>query len=178
MNRQSRTQKAEWIQKAKDRYERPLLRYAARITGSAELARDVVQETFLRLCKAKRDKVDDHLAAWLYTVARNHALNVRKKEARMHGIPQDRAEARADSSAGPGAAVLQSEAHERVNSALQGLPDKQQEACRLKFQDDLTYREISQVMGVSLGTVSTLITSALDSIRQQLRAGDNLAQEA
>jgi RNA polymerase sigma factor (sigma-70 family) len=178
MNRQSRNSKAKWIREALHRYERPLLRYAARITGSAETARDVVQETFLRLCEAKRDKVDDHLAAWLYTVARNHALNVRKKEARMHGIPQDQAEARVDSAAGPGAVALQSEAHERVNDALQGLPDKQQEACRLKFQDDLTYREISQVMGVSLGTVSSLITSALDSIRLQLRTGDNLVQEA
>ncbi len=65
-----------------------------------------------------------------------------------------------------------------MNDALKGLPEKQQEACRLKFQDELTYREIAQLMGVSLGTVSSLITSALDSIRQQLRAGDHLAQEA
>ncbi len=76
MNRQPRNSKAEWIKKALHRYERPLLRYAARITGNAEAARDVVQETFLRLCSAKREKVEDHLAAWLYTVARNHALNV------------------------------------------------------------------------------------------------------
>lgn len=178
MNRQSRNGKAKWIREALERYERPLIRYAARLTGSVDTARDVVQETFLRLCEAERTKVEGHLAAWLYTVARNHALNVRKKEARMHGIPQEKAEARADSAAGPGAAALRSEAHERVNSALRGLPERQQEACRLKFQDDLTYREISQVMGVSLGTVSTLITSALDSIRQQLRAGDDLAQEA
>jgi len=178
MNQPSRNGKAKWIREALERYERPLIRYAARLTGNVETARDVVQETFLRLCEAKRDKVEDHLAAWLYTVARNHALNVRKKEARMHGIPQEKAEARPDSAAGPGAAVLQGEAHRRVNDALGGLPEKQQEACRLKFQDELTYREIAQVMGVSLGTVSGLITTALDSIRQQLRAGDDLAQEA
>ncbi len=57
------------------------------------------------------------------------------------------------------------------------LPETQQEAFRLKFRDDLSYREIQQIMGVSIGTVSHLITSALQAIRQRLDPEDNPAQE-
>jgi len=139
--------KAAWIRTALERYERPLLRYTARITGDTELAKDVVQETFLRLCQADPARVEDHLAAWLYTVARNHALNVRKKEARMYNLNEGVAESRADGGAGPGAVAQQNEMHSIVLDAMGSLPDQQQEACRLKLHEELTYREISQVMG-------------------------------
>ncbi len=169
--------KAEWVRGALERYEQPLLRYTASITGDADLARDVVQDAFLKLCEADRAKVDGHLAAWLYTVARNRALDVRKKEARMNPLLDAQAAKLPNGQAGPGAVAEKKESHRLVADALQGLPDNQREACRLKFQDNLTYREISQVMGVSLGTVSNLLATALDAIRTQLRTEIDLAQE-
>ena len=68
------TQHTEWIRGALERYESPLLRYACRLTGNLEQARDVVQDSFVRLCRADRSKVEDHLAAWLFTVCRRRAL--------------------------------------------------------------------------------------------------------
>ena len=85
---------ANWIRQALERYEKPLIRYACRITGDLETARDVVQDAFLRLCQADRAKVDGHLAAWLYTVCRNRAYDVRRKEGRMDALTQGRAEVR------------------------------------------------------------------------------------
>ncbi|MHC4697788.1 MAG: RNA polymerase sigma factor, partial [Planctomycetota bacterium] len=58
--------KLEWIRSTLERYEGPLTRYAARITGDTESARDVVQETFLRLCAQNRASVDGRLAEWLF----------------------------------------------------------------------------------------------------------------
>src|SRR3990172_8871275 len=72
--------RGEWIEAALRRFEAPLLRYAARLLGSEEAARDAVQETFLRLCQADRARVDDHLAQWLYTVCRTRAVDARRKE--------------------------------------------------------------------------------------------------
>ena len=69
------------------------------------------------------------------------------------------------------------EANGLVLEALGALPEDQQEAFRLKFQDQLTYREIGQVMSKSLGTVSNLVTTALNSVRLRLRAELDLAQE-
>lgn len=169
---------ATWVQAALARYERPLIRYAAGITGDLESARDVVQDTFLRLCAANRAQVDNHLAAWLYTVCRNRALDVRKKESRMEPLAAAQVETVESRAQAPSRVAAGHETHALVLEALTALPEQQQEAFRLKFQDELTYREIGQVMGVSLGTVSKLVAAALDAIRQQLRGKLDLTQEA
>lgn len=169
--------KADWVRETLVRYEGPLLRYAASITGDAERARDVVQEAFVKLCEADRDHVADHLAAWLYTVVRNLALNVRKKEARMAPLMERQAERLANGAASPRATAEQAETRHLIATAIHKLPEDEQEVCRLKFQDGLTYREIGQVMGVSLGTVSNILARALGAIREQLRASGALQQE-
>ena len=74
-----------------ERYEGQLVRYAARITGDVERGRDVVQDAFLRLWREDRAKVDGHLAEWLYTVCRNRALDVQRKERRMKPLSPEKA---------------------------------------------------------------------------------------
>ena len=71
-DRQSR-----FVMDALDKYERPLTRYAARLL-SADLsaARDVVQHVFLKLCEQDRQTIEDRVAAWLYRVCRNRAVDV------------------------------------------------------------------------------------------------------
>ncbi len=167
----------EFIRDALDRHEGPLIRYATRFVGDPERARDVVQDTFLKLCAADRHQVEDHVAPWLYTVCRNRALDVRDKEGRMGSLYAVRDEAVQSGGAGPEARAAMGEARRAVLRVLEALPADQQEAFCLKFQDQLSYREIGQVMGVSLGTVSNLITAALGTLRRQLRAGGHLAQE-
>src|SRR5713226_5175292 len=82
---------ADWIRSILDMYEGPLIRYAAAIVGDIERARDVVQDTFLRLC-AQKDllRFGDHLAPWLFTVCRNRAFDLRRKEGPMQ--PMDEGE--------------------------------------------------------------------------------------
>lgn len=77
----------------------------------------------------------------------------------------------------PSSAAGRNEAYALALEALGTLSENQQEAVRLKFQDGMTYREISQVMGVSLGTVSHLIGTALAALRDQLGGKIDLAQE-
>lgn len=162
---------------ALERYERPLLRYATRFAGDPERARDVVQDTFLRLCEADPAVVDSHLAPWLYTVCRNRALDVRKKEARMTPMADTAWKAEPAPGPSPGDQAQGHEARGLVLDAVHALPERQQEAFRLKFQDGLSYREISDVMGVSLGTVSNWITTALLTLRDRLQPELNPAQE-
>ena len=57
------------------------------------------------------------------------------------------------------------------------LPDDLRIALALRFQDEMTYREISQVMGISLGMVSRLVAAALSDLREQLRGKINLVRE-
>jgi len=169
--------KADWVRAALERYEQPLLRYAARITGDVERARDVVQFTFMRLWEAERGKVDGHLTGWLYTVCRNRARDVRRKERRMNPLGDTQAAVYPSPKPGPDAAAVGNETHAIVMEVIDGLSDSHQEAFRLRFDDDLTYREIAEIMGVSLGKVSKLVTTALEALRARLRAETDLAQE-
>ncbi len=75
------TRQAEWVRAAVDRYAGPLTRYATLITGDLEQARDVVQDTFVRLCAEKPSTVNAHLGQWLFTVCRNRALDVQRRVA-------------------------------------------------------------------------------------------------
>ncbi len=163
------SQQARWVRDALDRYERPLVRYAARFTGDLEAARDVVQDTFYKLCREHPSKLNGRLAPWLYTVCRNRALDVRKKEGRMQTLEQHAAEARPDAAPGPVARAALREEHALVLEAVAKLPANQQEAFRLKFEHGLTYREIGSVMNMPLSTVNYTIAQALAAVRERLR---------
>jgi RNA polymerase sigma-70 factor (ECF subfamily) len=164
------SEQAQWVREALDRYERPLVRYALRFTGDLESARDVVQDTFYKLCRRYPDRLNGRLAPWLYTVCRNRALDVRKKEGRMQTLEQHAAEAQADAAPGPGDRAALREEHALVLEAIAALPENQQEAFRLKFEHGLTYRDISKVMNMPLSTVSYTIARALTEVRARLRS--------
>ena len=165
-----------WIHTAVDQYEGPLVRYAARLIGSTEAARDVVQETFLRLCKADRAEVEPHLAQWLFTVCRNRALEVGRKETRMKTLVESRVCETAARQSSPQASVAvngsvgieTSEAIGEVLRLLDTLPENQQEVVRLKFQNGLSYREISEVTELSVTNVGYLLHTAIQTLRRKL----------
>lgn len=169
------SQQAQWVRDALNRYERPLVRYATRFTGDLEAARDVVQDTFVKLCREQPSKLNGRLAPWLYTVCRNRALDVRKKEGRMHTLEQRTAEDRPDAALGPDGRASMREEHALVLEAVATLPANQQEAFRLKFEHGLTYRDISHVMNMPLSTVNYTIAQALRAVRERLR--DTLGTE-
>ena len=158
----------DWIQSVLARYEQPLIRYAAHITRDLERAREVVQDTFLKLYRHKSSLEDDHLAPWLYTVCRNRALDVRRKEKRMTGIDEARLQ---DIPVRPEfpAALEQKEKLTEVLDVLGTLPANQQEVLRLKFQGDLSYREISRIANISVSNVGFLIHTGLKTIRETIQ---------
>ena len=117
-------------------YEQALVRYAFGITGDLDTARDVVQDAFLKLCRANRAKVRDHMPAWLYRVCRNRALDVRKKEGRNQPLHEEQLTRLPGEAPGPSAQAEREENHRLVLAVLNELPADQREACRLKFNDD------------------------------------------
>ena len=62
------------------------------------------------------------------------------------------------------------EEHTRVHDAMQQLNDRQRDALRLKFQGGLSYREIAEVLDITVNHVGVLIHNAMKNIREQLSA--------
>lgn len=159
---------AEWVRAALGRYEADLVRYARRITGDWERARDVVQDTFLKLCRQDPAELDGCLARWLYTVCRNRALDVRRKESRMSALAEPLAAKTVSRDPSPSEAAETNDDAGRALQLLEQLPDNQQEVLRLKFQGGLRYREIAEVTGLSVSNVGFLIHRGLKALRQKM----------
>ena len=151
---------SQWIVDALDQYEDALIRYAFWILRDQELAREVVQETFLRLCREEPSKVGGYLAQWLFTVCRNLAFDTRKREARMTPLE--------DMDIGVDSNLEQKEAVGEIFRLVENLPKNQREVVYLKFQCDLSYKEISDVTKLSVGNVGLLLHTALKAIRKRV----------
>jgi RNA polymerase sigma factor (sigma-70 family) len=156
-----------WIPSVLAEYEKPLTHYAAHITGDIERAREVVQDTFLKLCLQRPAQVRDHLRQWLYAVCRNRALDVLRKERRMTGIGN--AQLQAHSGPEFSTVLEQEEQLDEILKMLNTLPANQQEVLRLKFQSDLSYMEISRVTNLTVSNVGFLIHTGLQTIRERVR---------
>ena len=161
----------EWLRAIMDRHEGPLLRYATRILGDVDRGRDVVQETFMRLwSKRPADWDDQHVAQWLFTVCRNRALDVCRKERRMSLLGEQPARAATDAGDSPPAAAQRREEVGQVAEALSALTANQQEVIRLKFQNGFSYKQIAGITGLSVSNVGFLIHTAIGKLRDRFRA--------
>lgn len=160
--------KSEWVRAAMHEHEGALVRYAAQITGDVDRARDVVQDTFLRLCVEEPARLDGHLAEWLFTVCRNRARDIQSKEQRMKPLDDIELESHPDREHSPDAQAEQNESADRAQHFLKYLPPNQQEVVRLKFQNDLSYKEIATVTNLSVSNVGFLIHTAIRTLRQRM----------
>src|SRR6266516_5410760 len=165
--RSGRTAKVEEFEEIVHRFEIPLLQYARRITGDREQARDVVQETFVKFQRNGALRREDEPATWLFTVCRNAALNVCRKERRMMYVDEEVIEARESEQPMPFDELEQKEATGFLLRIVATLPPRQQEVIQLKFQNDLSYQQIAEITKTTANNVGVLIYTALKTLRQR-----------
>lgn len=156
-----------------ERYERPLVRYAWSILSDLEAARDIVQETFIRLCRrleadGSSYEADEHREAWLFTVTRNLCIDHQRKQSRIIYMPQT--EDRTAEEPVPGAAMEQQEMRDSLFALLDQLSGNQREVIRLKFQNDLSYKEIAEITQLTVTNVGFLLHTGLKKLRALLEA--------
>lgn len=157
---------AAFVRSAVEQYQAPLLRYATRLVGDADRARDVVQDTFIRLLAQPAAAVEGHLAEWLFTVCRNRAFDLHRKEGRMTQFAEGAVERVVAAEPRPGAALEVAETHAAILRLIDHLPPNQQEVVRLKFQSGFSYKEISRITALSVSNVGFLIHTAIKTLRR------------
>jgi RNA polymerase sigma-70 factor (ECF subfamily) len=159
----SEQEQREWILGALARYEQPLLRFAGQWVGPVH-ARDVVQDTFLALCKARRADIEHRLVQWLFVVCRNRAIDLQRQRSRLSALDDthgDVGEVLAD-------ALEQQQSLSRVEQIIEELPAKQRQAVLLKFSAGMSYRQIAEVMELTVSHVGVLLHKAIKSVRERL----------
>lgn len=155
--------------------ESPLLGYACRCAGELGVAEDVVQEAFMKL-HAQFEQVKKP-RQWLYRTVHNLALN-RRRDAKKT-VPLDRSPESetysshpshdiADPALPPDAQMLRLEGIGLVRISLESLDDRSRELVRLKFHDDLSYKEMAARTGLTTGNVGFILHHALKTIAAEL----------
>jgi RNA polymerase sigma-70 factor (ECF subfamily) len=148
----------------------PLLRYAARLLGDSDRARDVVQDTFVKLMAQEPEVINGHTVEWLFTVCRHRALDVLRKENRMKRFDEGQVERLSTEGAHPGRELERAETSAAILQLIDGLPANQQEVVRLKFQNGFSYKEISRITELSVSNVGFLIHTAVRRLRTEFAA--------
>jgi RNA polymerase sigma factor (sigma-70 family) len=155
----------EWVLSALDEFEGPLLRYARRLTGELDLARDVVQHAFLRLCDQEPLELNGRLAAWLYTVCRNRAIDLKRRDVRLEPFPRLEGAEGTSRETDPADWLETQDAGDVLRGAITTLSEKQQEAVNL-WAEGFSCREISQITGDREGYVRVLVHRGIVALRE------------
>ena len=164
---------AAWLEAQVREFEGPLLLYATRLLDNEDDAHDAVQETFVRLCSQERSAIDSYVGHWLFCVCRNAALTLRKSTSRIRPMTSKHLEASWIENPLDKRAELDETVAE-VLRILDSLPEREQEAIWLKLFQGFSYREISEITGLTISHVGVLIHTGLKKIRNRISADQKL----
>jgi len=170
------------------RYETELYGYLRRYLGSAEMAEDVFQATFLQVhLKQEQFEEGRRFRPWLYTIATNQAIDAQRRNKRHRMVSLDNHTGEddigtlVDMLAGNGQTAAEQiqaeEAREWVRSAVEELPEPLRAALVLVYHQGLKYREAADVLGIPVGTVKSRLHSALLKLNESWqRSGRSVAE--
>jgi len=156
----------ELIVDALEKHQSALICYARSITGDIESARDAVQETFLKLSRQDVHALKDRIAAWLFRVCRNCALDYKRKIIRMPSSSMNGWGEECDDQPNPSETALSKDDSSQVRRLANLLPENQRELVELKFSAGLSYREMSEVTGLSVSNVGFQLHDAIARLRK------------
>lgn len=152
--------------------ESPLLAYALRYTGELALAEDVVQEAFMKL-HVQFEEIEKP-RPWLYRTVHNLALNQRRAAGKTVSLDEPASDEKtaaadnADPALLPDEQIIRLEGIGLVRISLEALDERSRELVKLKFNDELSYKDIAARTGLTTGNVGFILHHALKTIAAEL----------
>ena len=165
------------------RYERELFNYLRRYTGSAEMAEDVFQNTFLQVhLKCEQFEEGRRFRPWVYMIATNQAIDAQRRNKRHIAASLDRTESNSDGDTigrlvdllvsddpGPVAASSSVEEGRWVGEAVGQLSDNLKSVVTLVYYQGMRYREAADVLDIPVGTVKSRLHAAVYKLHEAWR---------
>jgi len=161
------------------RYGDSLLGYLFHMTGDRDQAEDLFQETFKKVHEKAGTFHGLYFKGWLFAIATRAAIDHIRRRKRLSAASLDqtddcdgadcpRSAATADNTTDPGIEIIKQEQKQLVRRAVDDLPDKQRATLILAYYQQLSYKEVAQVLGCSIGTVKTQMSRALGTLARRL----------
>ncbi len=164
------------------RYEREIYSYLRRYVGSAEMAEDAFQGTFLQVhLKCGKFDTSRRFRPWLYAVATNQAIDTQRRNKRHRMASLDRAQTGSDEDRNwsdrlvgdtpdPLIEAALRENGQWVRSAVASLSDTMREVVELVYYQGLKYREAAELLEIPVGTVKSRLHAAVQRLGENWSA--------
>jgi len=154
-----------------EEYQRMVFRTCIGIVHDADDADDVSQEVFIEAFNSIDNfRADSKISTWLYRIAVNKSLNhirANKRKRLFQSLGFSNSPDVADMSI-PVDAIENQQRKKIMDAAIDSLPENQRTAFVLHKMDDLSYKEIAEIMNVSLSSVESLIFRAKQNLQKKL----------
>jgi len=163
------------------RYGDSVLGYLIRMSRNREQAEDLFQETFKRVHEKAHTFRGPQFKGWLFKIATRVTLDGLRHGKRIKAVSLNHqldcdnpnseqlgAVALADNSCNPSEQALKAEQTEQVRRAIELLPERQRATLVLAYYQQLSYPDVAEVLGCSVGTVKTQMFRALKTLAQKL----------
>lgn len=162
------------------KYQSVIFNTCVGIVGEHDDAKDIAQEVFIQLYKSASEfRGDSKVSTWLYRIAVNKSINfIRNNKKHKNVMSFQRSSSAEDTrqlqikdqkSANPQVISEQKEHKQALQTAIDNLPDNQKTAFVLKNFDDRSYKEITEIMELSLSSVESLIHRAKKNLQKSLK---------
>jgi RNA polymerase sigma-70 factor (ECF subfamily) len=149
------------------RYRKKLLTYIFHLVGNREETEDVLQNVFSKTYKSiKKFDTSRSFSSWIYRIAHNEAVNFLKRKSKQHSVSWENVSTSKDKLdiATNDEPLEDKWSHQEINreidEALKKLPNKYQQIIKLRYFQELSYEDISKILGKPVNTVGTLINRA------------------
>ncbi|HEY3625335.1 MAG TPA: sigma-70 family RNA polymerase sigma factor [Terracidiphilus sp.] len=149
-----------------------LYNFACWLTGDRAAAEDLVQETYLKACRAFSSfEQGTNFRAWIYRILRNTFLTTQAgMKATASLDDEDQGPLEPEAADTPESILLARDAQEKIRAALEELPVHHREMILLCDLEEMSYQEISQSLGIPMGTVMSRLSRARRAMRTLLAA--------
>jgi RNA polymerase sigma factor (sigma-70 family) len=153
-----------------DRYGRPAYGLALRVLRDESLAEDAVQEAFLAVWRTASRFVPERgkASTWILTLVHRRAVDLVRREELRRSDPLTDVDEPADGTVGADEQAWLRLQRERVQEALQKLPDQQREALELAYYGGFTQSELAERLGQPVGTIKSRMFTGLARLRELL----------
>ncbi len=159
-----------------NRYKARLYNFVFRFVGDRETAEDIVQETFLRAFKKRKEyRAIANFSTWLFTIAGNLAKSElrRRKRWRLFSLHKDEESDTGmelpDETFRPDTLTESSIADVQIQQAILSLPENYRQVVLLRDVEGLSYQEISEISNCPVGTVKSRVNRARLKLQQKLK---------
>jgi RNA polymerase sigma factor (sigma-70 family) len=148
-------------------YQKKVYHVIRRMVIIHEDADDLTQNTFIKAVKSlEKFEGNSSLFTWLYRIATNEALTFLEKKKKRYFFSLDDHQEKMESYLDQPGVLNGDQIQLRLQKALLQLPDKQRLVFQLKYQEELSYEEMAQITGTSVGALKASYHHAVKKIEQ------------